>query len=254
MIYVRISYLASLTANFDALLDLTMVSEGLVNNCENCPVSWKNFRNLSRSEIRLINENRYEATFKPGEIILKQGSPASNAVFLASGMAKVYIEGLDGKSFILGIVSPSENLIGPGIHVHARLSYSVSALTVVQACFISFDIINQLLRQNADFAYGMIEDLSIKSHIMHNKLLSLTRKKMPGRLADAILFFANDVYKSDEFDMILSRKEMGEMTNMAKECVVRILKELESSGVIKATCSKIKILDREKLRLIAERG
>jgi CRP-like cAMP-binding protein len=231
-----------------------MFSEKLVNNCENCIVSWKNFKNLSQSEIRLVNENRYEATFKPGEIILKQGSPASNAVFLASGMAKVYIEGLDGKSFILGIALPSQILIGPGVHVHTRLSYSVSALTVVQACFISFDIMNQMIRQNADFAYGMIEDLSTKSYVIHNKLVSLTQKKMPGRLAEAILFFAEEVYKSDEFNMILSRKELGEMTNMAKESVVRILKELESAGVINASCSKIQILDREKLRLISERG
>jgi CRP/FNR family transcriptional regulator, polysaccharide utilization system transcription regulator len=231
-----------------------MFHEKLVNNCENCIVSWKNFKNLSKSEIRLVNENRYEATFKPGEIILKQGSPASNAVFLASGMAKVYIEGLDTKNFILGIALPSQILIGPGVHVHSRLSYSISALTVVQACFISFDILNQLINQNPSFAYGMIEDLSIKSHTIHNKLVSLTQKKMPGRLAEAILFFAEEVYKSDEFDIILSRKELGEMTNMAKESVVRIMKELESSGLIKVRCSKIQIHDREKLRLISEHG
>jgi CRP-like cAMP-binding protein len=231
-----------------------MFSEKLVNNCENCIVSWKNFKNLSKNEIRLVNENRYEATFRPGEIILKQGSPASNAVFLASGMAKVYIEGLDGKNFILGIALPSRILIGPGVHVHTRHSYSVSALTIVQACFISFDIMNQLIRQNADFASGMIEDLSIKSYSVHNKLVSLTQKKMPGRLAEAILFFADEVYKSEVFDIILSRQELGEMTNMAKESVVRILKELESSGVIKVRCSKIQIVDREKLRLISERG
>ena len=231
-----------------------MSSEKLVNNCENCTAAWKNFKNLSKSEIRLLNENRYEATFKPGEIILKQGSPASNAVFLAAGMAKIYIEGFDGKNFILGIALPSRLVIGPGVHVHARHPYSVSALTAVQACFISFEVINQLIRQNAAFASGMIEDLSVKSYALHSKLVSLTQKKMPGRLAEAILFFADEVYKSDSFDIILSRQELGEMTNMAKESVVRILKELETSGVIESNCSKIQILDKEKLRLISERG
>jgi CRP-like cAMP-binding protein len=231
-----------------------MFSERLINSCENCMVSWKNFKNLSKNELRLINENRYEATFKPGEIILKQGSPASNAVFLATGIAKVYIEGLDGKNFILGIALPSRLIIGPGVHVFARHSYSVSALTVVQACFISFDIINQLIRQNVEFAYGMIEDLSVKSYAVHNKLVSLTQKKMPGRIAEALLFFANEIYKTNAFDIILSRQELGEMTNMAKESVVRILKELETSGVIKTDCSKIQIIDKEKLRLISERG
>jgi CRP-like cAMP-binding protein len=231
-----------------------MFSERLINSCENCMVSWKNFKNLSKSEIRLVNENRYEATFKPGEIILKQGSPASSAVFLAKGMAKIYIEGIDSKNFILGIAMPSRLIIGPGVHVNARHSYSVSALTVVQACFISFEIINQLIRQNAAFASGMIEDLSVKSFALHNKLVSLTQKKMPGRLAEAILFFAEEVYKTDIFDMILSRQELGELTNMAKESVTRIMKELETSGVVKSDCSKIQIIDREKLKLISERG
>jgi CRP-like cAMP-binding protein len=254
MIYISFSYLALLKPIFDTLYIQAMFSERLINSCENCMVSWKNFKNLSKSELRLVNENRYEATFKPGEIILKQGSPANSAIFLASGISKIYIEGLDGKSFILGIALPKQLIVGPGVHIHSRHSYSVSALTVVQACFISFDIINQLIKQNSSFANGMIEDLSMKSYAVHNKLLSITQKKMPGRLAEALLFFADEVYFSDEFDMILSRQEIGEMTNMAKESVVRILKELENSGVISSECSRIRILDKEKLKLISEKG
>jgi CRP/FNR family transcriptional regulator, polysaccharide utilization system transcription regulator len=231
-----------------------MSSERLINNCENCIVAWKNFKTLTSSELKLVNESRYEATFKPGEIILKQGSPASSAVFLASGIAKIYIEGLDGKNFILGIAQPTRLILGPGVHVSKRHSYSVSALTVVQACFISFDLINRLISQNPKFALGMLEDLSAKAYVVHNKLVSLTQKKMPGRIAEALLFFGEEVFKADEFDMILSRQELGEMTNMAKESVVRILKELEGSGVIKSGYSRIEILDKEKLRLISDRG
>ena len=80
------------------------------------------------------------------------------------------------------------------------------------------------------------------------------QKKMPGRLAEALLYFADNIFKSDEYEMILSRQELGEMTNMAKECVVRILKELEESGVIYSDASKIKILDKNKLIFISNRG
>jgi hypothetical protein len=41
---------------------------------------------------------------------------------------------------------------------------------------------------------------------------------------------------------------------MAKECVVRILKELEETGVIYSDSSKIKILNREKLIQISLKG
>ncbi|MFN8210164.1 MAG: Crp/Fnr family transcriptional regulator [Bacteroidales bacterium] len=231
-----------------------MVVERLAHNCENCIVSWKNFRNLTRDELKLVNENRYEATFKPGEIILKQGSPAQNAVFLASGIAKIYIEGLNSRNFILGLALPTNLILGPGVHVTHRNSYSVAALTIVQTCFINFELINQLIKQNPAFALGMMEDISFKSFNAHNKLVSLTQKKMPGRIAEALILLADEVFRSDEFDIILSRQELGEMTNMAKESVVRILKELDSNGVIRAGYSKISILDKEKLKLISERG
>jgi len=226
----------------------------LINSCESCTRRWKNFQHLTKDQLQLVNENRYEAAFKPGEIMMKQGSPTSNALFLASGMAKTYIEGLNGKNFIMSIALPGRLIMGPGAYVNSRHTYTVSAITAVQACFISFDIFKQLVRINGAFAESLIEDISAKSLGSLNRMVNLSQKRMPGRLADALLYLSDQVFHSDEYEMILSRQEMGEMTNMAKECVVRILKELEVSGVIYSDSSKIKILDREKLVHISLKG
>jgi CRP/FNR family transcriptional regulator, polysaccharide utilization system transcription regulator len=226
----------------------------LINSCETCTHRWKNFQHLTKEELNLVNENRYEATFKPGETIMKQGSPTSNALFMASGMAKTYIEGLNGKNFILSIALPGRLIMGPGSYVDSRHTYSVAAITAVQACFINFEIFRQLVRINGAFAESLIEDISAKSQLTLNRMVSLSQKKMHGRLADTLLYFSDVVFKNNEYEMILSRQELGEMTNMAKECVVRILKELEDSGVIYSDSSKIKILDREKLIRISEKG
>ncbi len=226
----------------------------LINSCETCTHRWKNFQHLTKEELNLVNENRYEATFKPGETIMKQGSPTSNALFMASGMAKTYIEGLNGKNFILSIALPGRLIMGPGAYVDSRHTYSVAAITAVQACFINFEIFRQLVRINGAFAESLIEDISAKSQLTLNRMVSLSQKKMHGRLADTLLYFSDVVFKNNEYEMILSRQELGEMTNMAKECVVRILKELEDSGVIYSDSSKIKILDREKLIRISEKG
>lgn len=226
----------------------------LISSCETCTRRWKNFQYLTKEELNLVNDNRYEATFKPGEIIMKQGSPSSNALFMATGMAKTYIEGGNGKNFILSIALPGRLILGPGAYVDSRHTYSVAAITTVQACFINFDIFKRLVRENGAFAESLIEDISAKSLGSLNRMVSLSQKKMHGRLADALLYFADAVFKSDEYEMILSRQELGEMTNMAKECVVRILKELEDTGVIYSDSSKIKILDREKLFHISLKG
>jgi CRP/FNR family transcriptional regulator, polysaccharide utilization system transcription regulator len=231
-----------------------MVSEKLIHSCANCSVGWSVFKTLTLSEISLVNENRYEATFKSGEIILKQGSPASSAVFLSKGLAKIFTEGENGKTLILEIVKPSTMIVGPGVHANSSNSSTVAALTSVQTCFISLDIIDQLINQNAAFAAGMVQDLRKKSFYLHNRLLSLTQKKMPGRLADSILALADGFEPNEEFDLLLTRQELGDLTNMTKESVVRILKELDYSGVIQTNGSKIRLLDAARLKEISEKG
>jgi CRP-like cAMP-binding protein len=231
-----------------------MSGVNLINSCETCTRRWKNFEHLTKDQIVLVNENRYEATFKPGEIMLKQGSPTSNALFMANGMAKTYIEGINGKNFIMNIALPGKLIMGPGAYVNSRHTYSVAAITSVQACFISFDIFKQLVRINGAFAESLLEDISMKSLKSHMRMVNLAQKRMSGRLAEILLYFSDEVFNSDEYEMILSRQELGEMTSMAKECVVRILKELEESGVIYSDSSKIKILNREKLIQISEKG
>ena len=231
-----------------------MSAVNVISSCGNCTQGWKNFQLLTNEELVQINENRYEATFKPGEIILKQGSPTSSALFMSTGIAKSYVEGSTGKNFIISMVVPGNLILGPGAYVNSRHSYTVSAITTVNACFINLDIFKQIVRANGLFAESLIEDISAKSLVSLNRMVNLSQKKMHGRLAETLLYFSDVIFKKDEYEMILSRQELGEMTNMAKECVVRILKELENSGVVYSDSSSIKILDKEKLIKISEKG
>jgi CRP/FNR family transcriptional regulator len=225
------------------------------DKCESCPVRWKNFQYLTDEEMKLVNENRFEATFKRGEIIIKQGSPVSSVLFIESGMAKSFYEGKEAeKNFIMDILVPGGVIIGPGAYNGSKYAYSVSALTMLKVCFITFDIFNQLVRKNGDFAEGLIKYLCSGSLRSNMRMINITQKKMPGRLADILLYFSDEIFRSDEFEMILSRQELGEMTNMVKESVVRILKDMEDMGVISSESSNIKITDKGKLRMIAEKG
>jgi CRP-like cAMP-binding protein len=144
--------------------------------------------------------------------------------------------------------------MGPGVYVNSRHTYSVAAITPVHACFISFDIFRRLVRTNGAFAEGLLEDISAKSLRSHTRMINLAQKRMSGRLAEILLYFSDEIFKKDDYEMILTRQELGEMTSMAKESVVRILKELEDSGVIYSDSSKIKILNKEKLIQISEKG
>lgn len=231
-----------------------MSDKNMISSCAMCTGSWKNFKHLSKKELQYVNDHRFEATFKRGEIIIKQGSPASNALFLSEGLAKVYIESINGRDFIMSIAKSGRMIMGPGAYTTQRHSYTVSALTAIRACFISFEVFRHLVRTNGNFAESMLEDISLKSLRTHERMVSLAHKKMPGRLADTLLYLADEIHNSDEFEVLLSRQEIGEITNMAKESVVRILKELSDSGIILFNNSTIRIIDKEKLSLISRKG
>lgn len=231
-----------------------MQISNLSDNCQHCTGNWKNFQHLTKNELQLVNENRYEASFKSGEIMVKQGLPASHALFIASGLAKVYIESPKGRNYMLGIAQAGELIMSPGAYINSRHTYTVAALTQARACFVSIGILKQVVKANGNFAEGMLNDFSVKFNDAHTRMVSQAQKRMSGRLAEILLYFSDEVFHNDEYDMLLSRQELGEMATMAKECVVRILKEFEDMGIIYSNSAKIKILDRGKLLMISEKG
>lgn len=223
-------------------------------NCEDCEEGWANFKILKKEELALLENNRYEADFRPGEMIIKQSSPASNAVFLRSGMAKIYMEGQGRKNLIVSIAKPGMMIVGPGIYTDSRHTFSVSSINEARVCFISIEVIRNLFMRNKMFAEGIIKEMSAAAHFYLNRLLSMTQKKMPGRVAEVLLYLADDVFKSDEFSPLLTRQELADMSGMAKESIVRILKDFSDEGIICSECPDIKIFKKDKLQMISDNG
>lgn len=230
------------------------MAKGNLCNCVDCVVGWKCFNVLNKDQLAFLNDNRFEATFNPGETIFKQGSPASHAVFLSAGLVKVYLEGQGNKNFLLSVTGTGQMIIGPGIYTNSRHIFSVTALNDVRACFIETKFIKDMVKENSDFAESLLKDLSYKSQKNIYKLLSMTQKKMPGRVAEILLYLADKVFESDKFTMILSRQELAEMSGMAKESVVRILKDFADEGIISSGCPQFEILKKDKLIMICENG
>lgn len=231
-----------------------MIDNNITPCCVGCEKHWDNFVNLSDKEKKKVSKNRHIAEFQAGEIIFKQGSPISSAVFLTKGMAKIYIEGYDNKRMMIGIAKQNGLIAGPGTFVDNRHHYTVAALTDVTACFINMDILKELVLTNGKFAEGWLKDISKKSLGTFYKLLSHSQKKMHGRMAETLLYLANEIHQSDKFTMLLSRQEIGELSGMAKESVVRILKNFSDDNIIDDKCPHIKILNKEKLMLISKMG
>lgn len=209
---------------------------------------------LSEEERKLVDDNMVEVFYKKGEIICKQGSFASKIIFLSEGLVKVYLEG-NPKNLILTI-TPENNLVGlPSIYDgNNTFLYSVSPYVDSWAKLIDINIFKQLLRQNAAFASRIINILNENTAQAYGRFFCLTRKQLHGRMADILMCLSDRIFKSLEFDLPLSRNDLGDLTGMSTESVIRMMKEFKDDKLIEVSGKKITILDPDRIRKIGNVG
>lgn len=212
------------------------------------------FDYLTDEEKKLVDDNMVEVFYKKGEIICKQGSFASKIIFLAEGLVKVYLEG-NPRNLILTI-TPKNNLVGlPSIYEgNNTFLYSVSPYVDSWAKLIDINIFKQLLRQNAEFAAKIINILNENTAQAYGRFFCLTRKQLHGRMADILMCLSQRIFKDLEFELPLSRNDLGELTGMSTESVIRIMKEFKDDKLIEVSGKKISILDIDRMVKISELG
>ena len=74
-------------------------------NCTGCFVKSPIFKFFSEKELATVESVRCEVIYNPDEIIYKQGTKSTQIVTITAGLAKSYIEGPNGKNFILDIIN-----------------------------------------------------------------------------------------------------------------------------------------------------
>lgn len=212
------------------------------------------FELLTHDELALIEGNQVTLEYKKGEIICKQGSYASHILVLQEGLVKVYMEG-NPKNLILTIM-PSGQMIGlPSLYNGNNVFlYSVSTYVDSKVKMINIDIIRQLIQTNAGFAARIINVLNENTAQSYGRFFSLMQKQLHGRMADILLCLSQSIFKSKTFNLPLSRNDLGELTGMSTESVIRIIKDFKDNGWISVSGKTIELLNFEKLEMISEKG
>jgi CRP/FNR family transcriptional regulator len=209
---------------------------------------------LTDDEKQLIDSRSVLVNYKRGENICKQGSFASHIMFLEKGLVKVYLEG-NPKDLILTI-TPEKNLMGLQALYEGNNTflYSISTYTDSVVRIIDIQIFKQLLKQNAQFGYRVINILNESTAQSYGRFFSLTQKQLHGRLADILLCLSRRIFKSGTFDLPLTRSDLSDLTSMSTESVIRILKDFKDDGIIEINNKSIGLIDTDRLDSISARG
>ena len=212
--------------------------------CSLCTNRSECFNELSMNELTRVSGRKSEILYRKGETLIKQNASASHIYFIKKGLVKIHVESAN-KSLILEIAGKSSMLGITSLNHSNKYNFSVTAIEDVEACEI--ETIKGVMNNNVGFSTIIIKELNHKIETLLSKVYCLSQKNIQARLAELLVSFSNDIYMSKEFTLGLSRHELAEITNMATENVVRILKEFDYKGIIELNGKKIKILDYETL-------
>ena len=222
--------------------------------CDTCPNKSYILDDLSYDELNLVIKNKKDRKFKRGECIMKEGEKIEGFVYLTSGLAKIHKIEFEKSEQIIGISKPFD-FIGFLCNFTGGYSkYSYTAIEDATACFIPIKIIKDLIITNGNFSLNLLKNLSKTAEEIIENRFRLNSKHLRGRIAYILLFFANEIYKNDTYNLPISRKEIAELINMTTENVIRIMSEFRQDKIISIDGKTIRILNKEFLEKICNAG
>lgn len=224
------------------------------NSCKDCAVKSSSVFNLKDDELDILCSSSIEIQFQKGEKIIKQGSFTQNIVFIKSGIFKFQLSGPGNKDEILKIDKGPVFVGAPDVFANKIHTYSVIALSDTTACFVDYSGYKYLIEHNGSFALEVMKIMSTDIIGHYKYFVNKIQKQLTGKLADALLFFADYIFEDDDIEIPLTRAELGEYIGTSRESVTKIIHDFVEDKIISVDGKRIILLNKGLLEKISSVG
>lgn len=209
---------------------------------------------LTSAELSKLYENSNSVCFKNKEVIIRQGTPVSHIMYVKKGYVKIFKEGRNSNYIILKIEKEGNFLGMLSVFGNDLHKYSVSSIDDTEIGFVDITVFRQTLQNNGKFSYQIICALSNYGLFIFDRLMSQSHKQLPGRIADVILYFSEEIYGSTKFRFPFTRKELAELAGTTKESFIRTLTEFKNDKIIRLDGSNVEIVSMDNIKMLSRLG
>ena len=221
---------------------------------EKCKENIPFFQLLSEEQFELVRDNSSIVEYKKKDNIFRQNTRTSHIMVMLDGLVKVYKESRNDRTIILKIVTPGSyigllSVLGDQIH-----QYSASAVEDSSICFIDLNAFRNIVLENGKFALKLLSLVSKEGLFIFERLMGQSHKQLPGRLADVLIYFADEIYGNQKFTFPLTRRELAELAGTTKESFIRTLTEFKNDKIINLDGSNVEIVSRDIVNTLSDLG
>ncbi len=212
------------------------------------------FNYLTKEEKLRLSAGVTLMTFERQDILFKQNMPSDHIVYVLSGLIKVYSGGRGDRVVCIRLVGPGSFAALSSAYASGVYRNSAAAIEDTEALMIRKETLRDIAKKNGLFSVSLLNILGGEVIDISDKLVTFSMKQLPGRVADLIRYFSEEVYKSPEFTVSLTRQEMAELIGTTKESLIRTLNEFKNDKIIDLEGKHIKILSNDLIKVLSEIG
>jgi CRP/FNR family transcriptional regulator len=211
------------------------------------------FQGLPEEQLAKLAEIAVTRRYEKGETLFPADVPADGFYSLVNGRVKVFRTSPAGKEQILHVFGAGEAVGEVPVFEGATFPAQCEAVEPCEALFFPRNAFRNILRDDPDLAMRMMAMLSQRLRILVNKIDDLSLKETPARVAAHLLLLRSST-DSDTFRLDLPKGQIALYLGTIQETLSRIFKRFTDEGLIEIKGREITILDRERLRELADEG
>ncbi len=190
-------------------------------------------------------------TIRKGDQLFQQGEPLTQLYAVKSGAFKSVMIDAEGNHKIVGFYLPGELLGLDAIYdsEHPTSAYAIDSSAV---CAIQYDTIALTAAQLPKLQSNILKLMSKEVISVHEQMLELSAQaQFATFLLNLSNRFAQRGFSATQFNLPMSRVDMGNYLNKAPETISRLLNSLKQDKVISVQRNLLTINDMKQLKKIA---
>lgn len=210
---------------------------------------------MEAAELKSIDELVYtRRRIHPGEHLFHAGDRCDALYAFRSGSFKSYVTTSDGRAQVTGFPMAGDlaGMDAMGSETHTQ---SLVALDAGEACILPYARLQEQARRYPALQQQISRIMSREIVREQRMMTLLGTMRAEGKVADFLLSLSHRLaargYSSTEFNLRMTRTDIGSYLGLTIETISRTLSKLQRIGVIRMAFRHVAITNREKLRAMA---
>jgi CRP/FNR family transcriptional regulator len=189
-----------------------------------------------------------------GEYLFQAGTPFRAIYAIRSGSVKTFTATEDGQEQVTGFHLPGE-IVGLDAISSETHNCSARALETTSVCEIPYGRLEELSAEISSLQRQLLRVMSKEILQDEHMMMLLGRKAADQRLAALLLSISNRFkqrgFSASEFNLSMSRNDIGNYLGLAVETVSRLFTRFQEEGILEANRKHVRILDLKRLTELA---